>query len=362
MRLAQAASAFLLLGFAALPAADESAPPFEQILKIDSHSHVFEDRPEFPELFRRLNVRTINVCNNGTDGHLAKMHEIALVLYRKHPTIFPFESTFDLLRRNEPTYTQEVTAHLDRTFKQGAIGVKIWKEVGIDIKSPDGKFILPDDPLFDPIYAFIAQQGKVLHAHLAEPIDAWLPLNKESSHYNYYSQNPQWHLYNRPEYPSHAALMAARDRIMEKHPKLTVLGAHLGSLEHDLEGIAARFDKYPNFYIECSARTANLTRHPSEKVRAFFLKYQDRILYGVDANWKPYIATRPSSDQQRQGHLNRLELQYKADYDYYAGQGEVTYRNRKVQALNLPRSVLEKFYHQNAQRIYKLDTAWAAKP
>ena len=127
----------------------------------------------------------------------------------------------------------------------------------------------------------------------------------------------------------------------------------------DLEGIAARLDKYPNFYIECSARTANLTRHPSDKVRAFFLKYQDRILYGVDASWKPYISTRPSTDQARTGHINRLMLTYRADYDYYAGQGEVTYRNRKVQALNLPRSVLEKFYHANAQRIYKLDAAWA---
>ena len=342
-----------------LRAADEAAPPYEAILKIDSHSHVFEDRAEFHELFRRINVRTINVCNNGTDGKLAEMHAIAVDLYRKHPELYPFESTFDLLRRNEPSYAKDAIAHLDRTFKQGAIGVKIWKEIGIDIKTPGGKFILPDDPLFDPIYAFIAQQGKVLHAHLAEPIDAWRPLDKDSPHYNYYSSNPQWHLYGKPEYPSHEAIIAARDRIMEKHPTLVVLGAHLGSLEHDLEGLAARFEKYPNFHIECSARTRNLTRHPSEKVRAFMIKYQDRILYGVDASWKPFLAGRPATESARKGHVNRLELQYRADYDYYAGQGEITYNNRKVQALNLPRSVLEKFYHGNARRIYKLDSAWA---
>jgi predicted TIM-barrel fold metal-dependent hydrolase len=334
-------------------------PRYEELLKIDSHSHVFEDRAEFHELFRRINVRTINVCNNGTDGRLDEMHAIAIDLYRKHPTLYPFESTFDLLRRDVPTYTAEVIAHLDRTFDQGALGVKIWKEIGIDIKTPDGKFILPDDPRFDPIYAHIARRGKVLHAHLAEPIDAWLPLNKDSPHYNYYSTNPQWHLHGRPEYPTHAAIIAARDRILEKHPTLVVLGAHLGSLEHDLEGLAARFDKYPNFYIECSARTRNLTRHPSEKVRAFMIKYQDRILYGLDASWKPYLRG-PVTDQQRRGHVNRLELQYRADFDYYAGSGEVTHTGRKVQALQLPRAVLEKFYHQNAQRIYKLDAAWSA--
>lgn len=360
MRLTAASLLLVLLALAPARAfaADESAPPFDAILKIDSHSHVFEDRPEFHALFRRLNVRTINVCNNGTDGRLEEMHRIAIDLYRKHPTLYPFESTFDLLRRNEPTYIKEVIAHLDRTFTQGAIGVKIWKEIGIDIKSPDGKFILPDDPLFDPIYAFIASRGKVLHAHLAEPIDAWLPLDKDSSHYNYYSSNPQWHLYGKSEYPSHAAIIAARDRIMEKHPSLTVLGAHLGSLEHDLEGLAARFDRYPNFYIECSARTRNLTRHPSDKVRAFMIKYQDRILYGVDRSWKPF-ARGPVTDTQRKGHVNGLEVIYRADYDYYAGKGEITYNNRKVQALNLPRSVLEKFYHANAERLYKLEVAWA---
>jgi len=342
-----------------LAAADATAPRYESILKIDSHSHMFEEIPEFNALLRRINVRTINVCNNGTDGHLDVMHRIAVEQYRKHPDLYPFESTFDLLRRDEPTYVQDVIAFLDRTFQQGAVGVKIWKEIGIDIKDRNGKFILPDDPRFDPIYAHIAQRGKVLHAHLAEPIDAWRPLDPTSSHYNYYSTNPEWHLYGKPEYPSHAAIIAARDQIMEKHSTLVVLGAHLGSLEHDLEGIAARFDKYPNFYIECAARTRNLTRHPSDKVRDFIIKYQDRILYGVDASWKPFRGT--PTEAQRKGHINRLELQYRADYDYYAGKGEVTYNNRKVEALNLPRSVLNKFYHQNAERVFKLEKAWAGQ-
>lgn len=96
------------LGLAAVtlaPAASgENAPPFESILKIDAHSHVFEDAPEFPALFRRLQVRTINVCNNGTDEHLGRMHEIAFSLYRQHPMIYPFESTFDLRKRDEPDY------------------------------------------------------------------------------------------------------------------------------------------------------------------------------------------------------------------------------------------------------------------
>ncbi len=344
--------------FAALvslaPAADPALPPgFTELLKIDVHSHVFEDIPELNAMLRELNIRTVNVCNNGTDEYLDLMHRIAFDLAETHPDLFPFESTFDLRRRDEPGYTADVIAWLDMTFQRGAVGVKIWKEIGIDIKDRNGAFILPDDPRFDPIYAFIAERGKVLHAHLAEPIDAWLPLDPDSNHYHYYSTNPEWHLYGKPEYPSHATIIAARDRILEKHPNLTVLGAHLGSMEHDLDAIADRLERYPNFHIEVSARTRNLTRHPPEKVRALFLRYPDRILYGLDAGWKPYRSA-SVTEIMRRAHVTRLRERYLADYRYYAGRGEIEYNGRTVQALDLPREVLEKFYHANAQRLLGL--------
>ena len=339
-------------------AADETAPPYEKILKIDVHSHIFEDVPALHALFDQINVRTINVCVPGGDGHLEVKHRIALDLYRKRPDLYPFTATFDCRNFNEPDFAEKAIAWLEQQFKHGSVAVKIWKEFGMEVKNKEGKFVLPDDPRLDPIYAYLARRGKPLHAHLAEPIDAWRPLDPNSPHYSYYSTNPQWHLHGKPEYPSHEAIIAARDNIMQKHPTLVVVGAHLGSLEHDLERIAARLDKYPNFNIEVAARTRNLTRHPSEKVRALFLKYPTRILYGVDATWAPYMRNTPPTPQQREGHVNRLILQYKADYDYYAGTGEMTYNNRKVQALNLPRNVLEKFYHENAERIYKLPAAW----
>jgi len=341
--------------------ASESAPAFETLLKIDAHSHVFEDHPDIVGFFNRLNLRTVNVCVSGTNGLLEPMHEIAFELYRRHPAVYPFEATFDLLRRNKPDYTASVIAWLDQAFARGAVGVKIWKEIGLVIKSPDGAYLLPDDPIWDPIYAHIARRGRVLHAHLGEPLEAWLPLDPDSPHHGYFSRRTEYYFYGKPEYPSHAAIIAARDRIMEKHPTLVVVGAHLGSLEHDLDAIAQRFDRYPNFYVEVSARTKNLVRHPSATVRAFLIKYQDRVLYGLDAGWMPYLGKRGPTEAQRQSHLNMLELRYRADYAYFAGQGEVSNDNRRVEALNLPRGVLEKFYHRNAERVFQLEQAWAGR-
>lgn len=343
-------------------AADVPVPDFAAIRKIDAHSHVFEDLPGLNAMMDRLNVRTINVCVPGGDGHLALMDRVARELYQKRPDLYPFTATFDVRGVNEPGYAAQAIAWLDEAFRHGAVAVKIWKEFGMEVKTRDGKFMLPDDPILDPIYAHLAQLGKPLHAHLAEPLDAWLPLDKESNHYSYYSQNPQWHLHGKPEYPSHAAIIAARDNIMKKHPTLVVVGAHLGSLEHDLAGIAARFERYPRFHIEVAARTRDLARHPSEKVRALFLKYPDRILYGVDVSWKPHTRSSPPTAPQREGHITSMEVRYRADFDYYAGKGAMTYNGRNTEALNLPRPVLEKFYHGNAERVFKLEAAWAGAP
>lgn len=330
----------------------QAPPSFEQMRKIDVHSHVFEDLPALHEMLRRTNTRLIDICNPGTDGHLELMHRAAAGLATSHPELYSWASTFDLTTRDQPGWAARVTAALDETFAQGAVMTKIWKEVGLELKKPDGTYLLPDDPMFDPVYAHLAVRGKPLLAHLAEPREAWLPLDPKGLHYGYYSRNPEWHLFGKPEFHSHEALMDARDRLVAKHPTLTVIGAHLGSMEHDVDEVAKRLDRYPNFNVEVSARTRNLTRQPAEKVRAFFLAYQDRILYGVDRAWRPHRTPDVTpTDAQRAQFVEGLEAQYRRDWAYYAGSGMVDYNGQQVQALALPVSVLEKFYHANAERL-----------
>ena len=343
----------LLLGVAA-PSVGLAGPPpaFEEILKIDVHSHVFDDVPEVVEMMDRCRLRIVNVCVRGTDPErLRRTEALAEQQQAKYGRQrFSFASTFDLTRRDDPDYVEQVKRWLDASFEKGALMVKIWKEVGMEIKDRNGRFILPDDPLFDPIYAFLAERGKPLLAHLAEPREAWLPLDPQSVHYGYYSKNPEWHLHGRPGFPSHAELVASRDRILERHPRLTVIGAHLGSLEHDVEELARRFDRYPNFSVDCSARTADLARQPRDKVRAFLVRYSDRVLYGLDRTYRP-DPQREASAEERQSFARGLEDSYRQDFRYYATEGEMEYRGKTVRCLGLPREVLEKLYHGNAERI-----------
>ena len=327
-------------------------PAFEDVPKIDVHSHIFEDLPEVVEMMDRDHVRIVNVCVRGTDAErLRRAEAMAEQLQAKYGTKrFPFASTFDLTHRDDADYVEQVKRWLDASFGKGAVMVKIWKEVGMEIKDRSGRFILPDDPLFDPIYAFLAARGKPLLAHLAEPREAWLPLDPESVHYGYYSKNPEWHLYGRPGFLSHDQIVASRDRILERHPGLTVIGAHLGSLEHDVDELARRFDRYPNFYADCAARTADLTRQPTDKVRGFLVRYQDRVLYGLDQT-RTADPKRAASPAERREFARSLEEAYRRDFRYYAGEGDMEYRGKTVRCLGLPRDVLEKLFHGNAERI-----------
>jgi predicted TIM-barrel fold metal-dependent hydrolase len=340
-----------LLALAA-PPSPASPPAFEDIPKIDVHSHIFEDLPEVVEMMDRTRMRIVNVCVRGTDlERLRRAQEVAEQLRAKYGRErFPFASTFDLTRRDDPDYHDQVRRWLEASFEKGAVMVKIWKEVGMEIKDRQGRFVLPDEALFDPVYAFLAERGVPLLAHLAEPLDAWRPLDPQSVHYGYYSQNPEWHLHGREGFPSHAELIAARDRILERHPRLSVIGAHLGSLEHDVDEVARRLDRYPNFAVETSARTADLTRQPHAKVRAFLVRYQDRVLYGLDRTRRPDPG-RASTAEERQRFARSLEEDYRRDFRYYAGEGEMEYRGKTVQCLGLPREVLEKLYHLNAKRL-----------
>jgi predicted TIM-barrel fold metal-dependent hydrolase len=217
------------------------------------------------------------------------------------------------------------------------------------LKTPDGAYMMPDDNLFDPIYSHLAKRGRPLVAHFADPIEAWLPLDPKSVNFSYYANNPEWHVHGREGFPSHAEILAAADNVLAKHPDLIMLAAHLGSMEHDLDALAQRLDRHPNLYVDVSARTPALTRQPAKQVRDFFIKYQDRVLYGVDVGEFTPGAT-PSKDE-RVKFTKAMERCYRTDFAYYAGKGSQEYGRREIEGLALPRSVLKKFYHGNARRL-----------
>ena len=136
----------------------------------------------------------------------------------------------------------------------------------------------------------------------------------------------------------------ARDHVLAMNPDLRIIGAHLGSMEGHLDDLAIRLDRYPNFAVDTAARVRRLTMQPRDKVRAFILKYQDRILYGTDLSFGPETRHTDAATALA------WEDEYRLDWRYFATGDTFDYRGQKAEGLNLPRSVLKKLYHDNAVR------------
>jgi hypothetical protein len=318
---------------------------------IDAHMHYADDDPEFLALLAEYDLKFMNICVVSLPPMTwREQAELYGEMTSRFPNRFAWCTSFDLPDFVNPDYHDEVIATLDKDFANGAIACKVWKNVGMELRKPDGSFAMPDDPIFDPIYEHIAALNKTLLTHIAEPIACWQPLTGDNPHMTYYRDNPEWHMYNRPEYPSHAQLIAARDNILAKHPKLRMVGAHFGSLEYDVDEVAARLEQYPNFAVDISARLVDLFCQPTSKVRDFMLRYADRVLYGTDI----VMRDRPSrmTPEDRATAMSRLREVFDTHFAYFNTADQVSYRGREVEGVNLPADVLQQFYVDTARAWY----------
>lgn len=319
---------------------------------IDTHAHVFVDSPAYYQMMKDLNLRIVDICvyarkNPPPDHSQAAEFREAMRVHRGSHGRAAVCTTFDPYTFEDKNFARNTINILNANFRAGAIAVKIWKNIGMDVRFPSGKYVMPDNPAFEPVYKDIAAQNKTMIAHLAEPDSCWMSFEQmgpQGLDYNYYKKNPQWHFYGRKDVPSKAEILKARDHLLEMNPHLRVVGAHLGSMETDVDEIAKRFDRYPNFNVDTAARIAYLMMQPRAKVRAFLIKYQDRICYGTDGGIR--------RDTGIGQIIEHWKYQYAMSWKYFATDEKFEYRGIKTQGLDLPMSVVRKIYHGNAVRLF----------
>jgi predicted TIM-barrel fold metal-dependent hydrolase len=264
-----------------------------------------------------------------------------------YPDRIAFLATFSMEGFETPGWSDRVIERLKQDFEDGAIGVKVWKDIGMTFRDSLGNFILLDDPRFEPLFSFIASQEKPLLAHIGEPKNCWLPIDSMTvqNDKNYFRDNPQYHMYLHPEYPSHERLMESRDRVLSRHPDLNLIGAHLGSLEWDVDVLAGRLDTYPNFAVDMAARVCHFQVQDRNKVRDFIIEYQDRLLYATDMG---------VNDSNAESRVKWAQNEWRSDWKYFATDSLMTSRSveSEFQGLNLDEKVLRKIFHSNAIKWY----------
>ena len=336
--------AFLALATILAPA-DPSPKSLAEIAPIDAHCHVYKQDSALTALLNELNFSMLDILVIDKEDKFFKslvpQHADALSVIHANPRRIALCTTFSPYDFDSPRFSQRVIRELDTDFAKGAVAVKIYKTIGMQIKTKSGKYLMPDDPVFDPIYNHIAASGHTVVAHLAEPTSCWQPPNPDSPDFSYYKEHPEEYAYLHSGWPSKAEILTARDHLLERHPELRVVGAHLGSMEVDVDEIAKRLDLYPNFAVDTAARIPYLMLQPRKKIRDFLIKYQDRVLYGTDFGLYP-------EQSGSAGLIRDLKATYLQDWKYFASNEVIKYNGRDIQGLELPPPVLRKIYHDNA--------------
>ena len=325
---------------------------FTRVRKYDAHVHINVDDPAFLQEAREANFELMTINVDYPDfPPIALQRTIAEHQHDADPARVHWAATFSMKGFGTPGWEKQVEASLRRDVAEGATAVKVWKNVGMVEKDAHGKLIMLDNPGLSPVAEQVRALDVAFIGHQGEPHNCWLPLEQMTTDNDreYFGKHPQYHMYLHPDQPSYDDQMAARDRFVAAHPKLRFVGAHMASLEYDVDRLAAFLDRFPNASVDLAARMGQVqyqSVRDREKVRNFFIRYQDRLLYGTDLTYSP--------DGTAEEFKRSADEVWRSDWRYLAtGESQrIDTVKADVAGLALPRGVIDKIYYRNAVREF----------
>jgi predicted TIM-barrel fold metal-dependent hydrolase len=301
---------------------------------IDVHTHTGqagvrtrEQVADWAKTMDDVGIETTIVFTGATGDQFDRQVE----LFRTHANRFQLWCDLDTSDIGSPGYAERAAKELERCYRKGARGIGELTDKGSGMQRgelPRAARLHPDDPRLDLVWKKCAELKIPANLHIADHPSCWQPLgpNQERTpdfqHFNLYGKDVL----------SHEELMQRRNRLLEKHPNTTFIFCHLSNQGHNLAELAKALDRYPNMFVDISARDYEIGRQPRTAAR-FLAKYRDRVLFGTDMQRAP---------EMYRGWWRLLET----EDEYIPGRIWWTYYG-----LKLPAEVLEPLYRTNARRL-----------
>ena len=302
---------------------------------IDIHSHHWNPTPaEVEELVSGMNSLNMQVMVNLSGGTGQALQRTVAVMKAKYPGRFVVFANMDYRDLDKPGFGDRLAAQLAEDVRNGAQGLKIFKDFGMELHYANGQRVHVDDPAFSPVFEKCAELGIPVLIHVAEPSAFFDPWDKTNERWLELKQFPGR---ARPpaKYPKFETLMTERNHLLALHPKTNFILAHLGFHGNDLARLGRLFDEHQNAYVDIAAVLAELGRQPYS-AHDFLTKYQDRVLMGKDIyevnEYKWYFRALETKDEY---------------FEYYRKRHAFW----RIYGFQVDDAVLKKIYYKNALKL-----------
>jgi predicted TIM-barrel fold metal-dependent hydrolase len=263
---------------------------------VDAHAHSSlnkirtpEDAKSWVQTMDEVGIETTVAFTDAIGADFDKAAE----LLKPYGNRFLIYCSIDTTNIDAPDYPQRATVELERCYRKGARGVGELTDKGWGLMNATdplniggGKVSKPlprdrrmhtDDPRLDLFWEKCAELKLPVNLHVADHPSAWQPLGPEQE------RTPDFQVFSMvgKDVPSYEEILASFDRALARHPHTTFIAAHLGNQGNDLSALAKELDRYPNLYVDISARDYELGREPRFALQ-FLTRYKDRVMFGTD--------------------------------------------------------------------------------
>jgi len=316
--------------------------PRSKFPAIDMHGHPFGGfgpvtAADYEKLVKAMDTINVQLMVNvsGATGDRLKQ-QLDVIKASPYPDRMVVFTNINFREPVGPGFGVKTAKQIEEDVKNGAKGLgEIMKNFGLTAKKTDGSRLHLDDPELDPIWETCARLNIPVHIHTADPAEFFQPIDFQNERWLELALYKDRRYDDRSKFPSFEELMGERDRLFARHPKTKFVVAHMGWHANDLARIGGMLDRMPNLTTEVGAVLYDIGRQP-RAAHDFFLKYQDRIMFGKDAfqpdEYPYYWRVFETSDEY---------------FDYYRDYHAFW----KLYGIGLPDSVLKKLYYQNAMKV-----------
>jgi len=330
---------------------------------IDLHMHIDGTEERIARAVRIMDAAGIGIGVNlsgGTvtraDGAKSEFERIKEMSDRLAPGRFLQYMNLDYAGWNEPTFGERAAQQIEEGHRLGAAGFKEYKRLGLFLRNAKKELIKIDDPKLDPVWRKCGELGMPVSIHVADPRAFWLPFDENNERWKELKDHRSWWFGDAAKYPPREELLAALNRVIERHPKTTFVCVHFANNSEDIDWVDRALDEHPNMNADLAARIPELGRHDPEKLRRLFTKHAGRIFFATDFMVTEKLILGSSGDAERPTDEDALTFYKKcwrwletADRDWphmTPIQGDWN-----INSINLPPEVLRRIYFDNARRL-----------